>query len=201
MFGFLLILMLTACHRDWPMRPAFRGVELKPPLIKQPFTLQSTAGEPFPFHERTRGRVALLFFGYTHCPDICPVHMANIAAALEKLSHDERSRIDVVFVTTDPERDTPTQLRRWLDNFDRSFIGLRGDPLEINRIETSMQSANSVRTRAVSGDSTNYGVMHAAQVMAFTADDSMRVVYPFGTRQEDWAADLPRLLRYKGVDR
>lgn len=193
----LLVLLAAGCERAATAVRSYRGAELVPAMAKEPFTLTTTAGEPYVFAERTRGRLALLFFGYTHCPDVCPVHMTNIAAALEKLSVEDRARIDVIFVTTDPERDTPAQLRAWLDNFSPSFVGLIGERSEINRIEGLMHSATSVREPGVAGDTANYGVMHAAQIMAFTPDDSLRVLYPFGIRQEDWVDDLPKLLSYR----
>ena len=72
------------------------------------------------------GSITLLFFGYTYCPDECPMHMANIGAALKKLPPGIADQVKLVFVTTDPARDTPVELRRWLDNFDRHFVGLTG---------------------------------------------------------------------------
>ncbi|HEY7573705.1 MAG TPA: SCO family protein, partial [Thermoanaerobaculia bacterium] len=100
-----------------PEAGALRGTELDPSWPKPDFTLTDTEGGPFDFRARTDGFVTLLFFGYTHCPDVCPVHMANIAAVLADLDYADRARIRVVFVTTDPERDTPGRLREWLDRF------------------------------------------------------------------------------------
>ncbi len=105
---------------------AYRGALLSEPQEKVDFTLSDSEGRPFNFRERTDGFVTLLFFGYTHCPDVCPIHMANIAAVLDDLPFELRRQFRVVFVTTDPERDTAERLRGWLDNFDTSFIGLRG---------------------------------------------------------------------------
>src|SRR5436305_14289498 len=93
----------------------FRGGLVTPPLPKPKFILADTSGRPFDFSERTRGYVTLLFFGYTYCPDQCPMHMANLGAALKKLSPGIAGQVKLVFVTTDPDRDTPSVLRRWLD--------------------------------------------------------------------------------------
>lgn len=185
---------LTACTPSPPQaRGRYNGIELKPAKPKHDFTLVDTEGRPFAFREATDGRVTLLFFGYTACPDICPVHMANIAAVLERLTPGERGRVKVVFVSTDPERDTPERLRTWLAHFDSSFVGVRGPISDVNRIEQEFGLAASFNDAESPGDTT-YGVGHAGQVLAFTPDDSLRVMYPFGTRQQDWAKDLPRLI-------
>lgn len=162
-------------------------------MNKADFTLEDTEGRPYRFRQRTDGRLTLLFFGYTHCPDICPVHMANLGAVLSNFSPDLRRRIEVVFVTTDPERDTAARLRAWLDNYDERFVGLRGPLEEVNRIQHAFNLPHAVREElALPGG--GYLVGHSAQVLAFTPDDVGRVTYPFGTRQVDWAHDLPRLL-------
>src|SRR5713101_108846 len=102
----------------------YRGGLVTPPLPKPTFTLTDTSGAPFDFWLETQGYVTLLFFGYTHCPDECPLHMANIAASFHKMPTEVRDQVKVVFVTTDPTRDSATVLRAWLDHFDKRFIGL-----------------------------------------------------------------------------
>jgi len=177
------------------LRDPLRGTVLAPSWPKPDFTLIDTEGRPFEFRARTDGFVTLLFFGYTHCPDVCPVHMGNIAAVLRDLDYADRSRIRVVFVTTDPERDTLPTLRAWLDRFDPSFVGLRGTAEAVDEIQAALHLPAAVRQPSRPGPLPGaYAVGHAAQVIAFTADGRARVVYPFGTRQSDWAHDLPRLL-------
>ncbi len=190
-------LLLAACAAgDGGGSPAsdFRGVQLPEPRPKPDFTLRDTDGRPFRFREETKGYVTLLFFGYTNCPDVCPVHMANIAAVLRGFPFELRRQFKVVFVTTDPDRDTPERLREWLDGFDPSFIGLRGDEDEVNRIMIGLGMPGAVKSETSNG---NYLVGHSAQVIAFTRDDLAHFVYPFGTRQADWAHDLPKLARTK----
>src|SRR5262249_43299152 len=104
----------------------YRGGVITPPLAKPRFVLTDTSGAPFDFWERTQGFVTLLFFGYTYCRDQCPLHMANIGSALKTLPSGFADKVKLVFVTTDPARDTPAVLRHWLDRFDRRFIGLTG---------------------------------------------------------------------------
>jgi protein SCO1/2 len=165
---------------------------------KPDFTLTNTEGHPFRFAEETRGLVTLLYFGYTNCPDVCPAQLVNIAGALKRMSPSDQEKVRVVFVTTDPARDTPERLRGWLNNFDKRFVGLSGSIDRVNAIETRVGLPQSqVEHTAMSGGPhpMTYGVGHAAQVLAFTPDDSLRAEYPSGFTVDDWANDLPRLLK------
>jgi protein SCO1 len=174
---------------------AYRGAVLPHAIPRPDFTLTDTHGQPFDFRAKTDSTVTLLFFGYLNCPDVCPVHLTNIASVLRGMPYDVTRKVRVVFVTTDPERDTPEKLQKWLADFDPSFIGLRGTPEQVKAIEKSVGVAPAVAgARDSSG---NYEVGHAAQVIAFTPDDSAHVVYPFGTRQADWVHDLPLLAQVK----
>lgn len=177
-----------------------RGVELAEPIEVPAFTLDDTEGRPYAFREETAGQLTFLFFGYTSCPDICPVHMANLAAALGDLPYGERRRIEVVFVSTDPERDTPGRIREWLDRFDRDFVGLRGPLERVNEIQHALNLPPAVleeletRGDAATGGADDYLVGHASQILAITGDGRARVAYPGGIRQTDWRHDLPELL-------
>jgi cytochrome oxidase Cu insertion factor (SCO1/SenC/PrrC family)/copper(I)-binding protein len=172
----------------------FRGVITSPARDKPDFTLTDFNGAAFDFRKATAGKVTLLFFGYTHCPDVCPLHVANIAAVLQKLPFDAREAIRFVFVTTDPVRDTPARLKEWLGGFDPSFIGVRGSVDEVNRILYTLRMPPIQQSESPAG-SAEYDVGHAAQVLAFGIDGPSRLEYPFGIRQADWAHDLPKLAR------
>ena len=169
----------------------YRGILLPDAGPRPDFSLEDMHGEIYDFRAETEGKLALLFFGYTHCPDICPVHMASLAAVKRDLSVDQQRRMTVVFVTADPRRDTPERLREWLGNFDPEFVGLRGSEAVVDSIMTGLMLPAAIRDTAAGPD---YPVGHASQVIAFPAGDAERLVYPFGTRQADWRHDLPRLL-------
>ena len=173
-----------------------RGAVLDPPLGKPDFTLSDTEGQPWNFRTETDGKLTLLFFGYTNCPDVCPVHMGNLGTVIAKYPFETRDRIRVVFVTTDPARDTAERLKSWLGTFGGGIVGLRGDIAEVNRIQAELglppaQLPDSAEAGA------DYPVGHSARVLAFTPDNLGRVAYPFGTRQEDWVHDLPLLLKQR----
>lgn len=168
---------------------AWAGTQLSPDRPRPSFVLTGPDGQPYDFAARTKGRLTLLFFGYTSCPDICPIQMATLTGALRT---DPSVPATVVFVTTDPGRDTPEQLQRWLGSFDHPVTALTGTPEQLAAAQEASGLLPSV-TGAVRPDGT-YDVGHAAQVLAITPDDRIHVVYPFGVRREDWLADLKAML-------
>jgi protein SCO1/2 len=184
-------LVFTSCAPGSDAGAAdYRGRMLPVARAKPDFSLMDTSGQEFQFARETEGYVTLVFFGYTFCPDVCPIHMANIAAVLRDFPFELRQQFKVIFITTDPERDTPERMREWLDAFDRSFVGLRGTVEEVNEIATAMWLPPAVRVDVEGG---GYEVGHSANVVAFSKDNMAHVMYPFGTRQADWAHDLPKL--------
>ena len=192
--------LAVACSVEAPERTqaeerarstGYRGILLPDADARPDFILSDMNGETFDFRRDTEGKLALLFFGYTYCPDVCPVHMASIAAVKRDLSVEDQRGMRVVFVTADPRRDTPERLVSWLGNFDTDFVGLRGTEAEVDSIMLGLALPAAIRDTAAGPD---YAVGHASQVIAFPPGDGFRVIYPFGTRQADWKHDLPRLL-------
>ena len=191
-------LILAACGSKADQQAetdGYRAMVLTTPLEKPAFTLPDTSGSPFDFVKETEGYVTLLFFGYTSCPDICPGHMAILAGALKKLPEEISDRVKVVFVTADPDRDTPERVRTWLDNFDSSFIGL---------IPESQQAADDISRKALRsfwmpimnedlGDG-DYAVAHPAVIVAYTTDNLAHLFYPFGVKKEAWVHDLAKMV-------
>jgi protein SCO1/2 len=169
----------------------WRGIVLESPPPKPSFTLESTDGLPFDFRAETDGYATFLFFGYTSCPDVCPVHMASLAAVRRDLPAELQRSMKVVFVTTDPERDTPERIRTWLASFDPDFVGLTGSKQVVDSIQLSIGLPPSIYEEP--DENGFYIVGHASQVLAFSPDGSIRVIYPFGTRQSDWMHDIPKL--------
>jgi protein SCO1/2 len=169
----------------------YRGGLVTPPLPKPGFVLMDTSGAPFDFRQRTEGYVTLLFFGYTNCPDQCPMHMATLGAALKKLPQ-AADQVKLVFVTTDPARDSPAAVRRWLDLFDRRFIGLTGSERAIEAVERAAGVPPAIKTAPANGD---YGVAHANFLLAYTKDNFAHVIYPGGVSKGDWVHDLPLLIQ------
>jgi protein SCO1/2 len=170
---------------------SYLGGLVNPPLPKPRFTLTDTAGAPFDFWAKTQGYVTLLFFGYTRCPDECPLHMANVAMGLQTLPMEVRAQVKLVFVTTDPVRDEPHVLRVWLDRFDTRFIGLTGSDAAIEAAERAAGLPAARKTARAGGD---YAVGHANVVLTYSKDNLAHLMYPGGVTRQDWAHDLPRLV-------
>jgi protein SCO1/2 len=185
------------CHgkADAPLSVhGFVGTELAAPLPKPDASFTDTRGRSFRFDSATRDKVTLVFFGYTNCPDVCPVHLANLAAVLEKMPDSVASHVAVVFVTTDPARDSAAVIDHWVHGFSPEFIGLTASDSIINAAQTQLKLQTPVK--GATDASGKYPVAHAAPVIAFTRDGKGRVAYAPGTRQRDWAHDLPLLVAY-----
>jgi len=162
-----------------------------PAIPKPGFVLTDTEGNDFDLVADTEGSVTLLYLGYTNCPDVCPTHMLDIAKSLERLSPDVVAKIKVVFVSVDPKRDTLDVIRRWLDAFDPTFIGVTSDQETIDALQRSVGIIPA--TTEDLGDG-NYSVSHAAYVMAYTQDNLAHLIYPLGFERDAWVHDLEKLV-------
>jgi protein SCO1/2 len=167
----------------------FEGRELDPPLATPQFVLTGTDDEPFDFRKDATRPLTLLYFGYTGCPDVCPAHMAAISKALSELPDAQADEVQVLFVSVDPVNDTPQRLRDYLDNFDTDFVGLTGTAEEVN---AAMRSIGLAPTAIADAD--QFPPQHPSDVLAYTADQSAHVSYPFGTPPSAYAGDIPQLL-------
>ena len=181
----------AAARAPAPARAQLHGLVPQPLPHKPRFTLADTAGRPFSFAARTRGKLTYLYFGYTHCPNACPTTMANLAAAIQRQPVDVRRRVEVVFVTVDPRRDTERVLRAWLNHFNHAFVGLTGTPNQIAAVERQA-GVPLAPSEKVTGK--NYSVAHSSLVLPFSPDGRAHVVYTLGFHTADYAHDMPLLL-------
>jgi protein SCO1/2 len=170
-----------------------QGVTIDNPTEKGSFVLTDTEGESYDFAAETEGKLTLLYFGYLQCPDICPVHLAQIAEVLGQDAELAR-KTEVVFVSVDPARDKPEAIREFLDRFDTSFVGLTGTPDELK----VAQEAVGVPPARIFGEGDEYTVDHAGWVIAYAPDGHSYSIYPFGTRQSEWNNDLQVLAKRGG---
>ncbi|THA71828.1 SCO family protein [Streptomyces sp. A0958] len=167
-------------------------------VLDQPFTkpnlvLTDTHGKKYDLREKTKGKPTLIYFGYTNCPDVCPLIMSNIAIAKKSLSEADRDKLQVIFITTDPERDTPASLGTWLKMQDPSFIGLTGDFPTIQagarQIGIGMDAPKKEKDGTVVS-------MHGSQVIAFSPKtDQGYVLYSEDTTPDDYTKDLPKIVK------
>jgi protein SCO1/2 len=172
------------------------GTVLDHPFPKPDLTLTDTHGEQFDLRKETDGHPTLLYFGYTNCPDTCPLVMSNISIAKSKLPEAEQKKLRVVFVTTDPERDTPKALGSWLRAQDPSFIGLTGDIKKVEKAAKSVGVSVAPTHKDKNGDIV---ATHGVQVLAFSPkDDKAHVIYLEG----EWTVpvltkELPKIVEGK----
>jgi protein SCO1 len=198
----LLALLLAACDPASSTSIAAQGLERQPdgwrglPLEVDrqlpDVTLLDVEDTPVELDEAFRGTPTLLFFGYTSCPDICPVHLAAIASAMDAsgTSYDD---LDVVFVSVDPERDTPQRIEEYLANFSTRMVGLHEDLDVVGEALAALDLPGPiVEGPDPRGDGDLIG--HPAQVIGFDAAGEARRVWPFGARRSDWVADMPRIV-------
>lgn len=170
-------------------RPRFEGVAIDPPRAMPAVTFTRLDGSTYTLGP-AEGRPLVVFFGYTHCPDVCPTTLADWKRAKAKLG-DEASRVRWVFVTVDPERDSVPVADRYARQYDSSFVGLSGDaPTTAKVMEAFGVAAAREEGTATSG----YLVSHSSQVFLLDGAGKLVALYPFGTRWEALAADLARLL-------
>lgn len=170
----------------------YHGALVTPPIEKSDAVLTDATGQPFDLQKETEGYLTLLYVGYTHCPDVCPTHLSDIATTLEGMSPELAEKVKMVFVTADPDRDTPEVLGKYLALFNPEFVGLTGSQQEIDGFQRELGLEPAQKQDLGDG---NYSVSHAAFVMAFTTDNVAHIVYPFGVTHEDWANDLPLLAK------
>lgn len=188
------ILAAAACAPREPVsREAFSGTPLDGHITLPAHVLPDMHGAPYDLVDEADGRLTLLFIGYTYCPDICPVHLANLGAVLRDFPLEVAPDVRTVFVTADPVRDTPERLREWLGALHPSFVGLRGTRDEVNALERALELPLSVVDPGTGPET--YFVGHAGQVLVFDREGRARMAYPWGIRQRDWQRDLPRLVR------
>ncbi|GGT83912.1 SCO family protein [Streptomyces coeruleorubidus] len=197
-------LTLTACgsgnDSDKPVAVVSEqaGTEKAATVLDKPFekpdlVLTDTQGKKYDLRKETEGKPTLIYFGYTHCPDVCPSTMSNIAVAKKQLPKAEQDELRVVFVTTDPDRDKPAELGKWLKGIDPQFIGLTGDFPTIQA---------GARTLGISIDAPrkdkNGKVIseHGTQVIAFSPKtDGGYVLYGEDATVDDYTKDLPELAK------
>ncbi|MFI1091817.1 SCO family protein [Streptomyces sp. NPDC020917] len=169
------------------------GTLLDTPFTKPDLDLTDNHGKPFDLVKQTAGHPTLLFFGYTHCPDVCPTTMSDIALAKSRLPAADQAKLRVVFVSSDPERDTPARLNAWLGAMDKSFIGLTG---KFSVIQAAARSVGVGIEAPVKEKDGSISVTHGAEVLAFwPKDDKGHVLYMSGTTAEQYQHDLPKLIR------
>jgi protein SCO1/2 len=168
------------------------GITPATAVPKPVLDLTGTDGRPFDLRTETAGLVTLVYFGYTHCPDVCPATMADLAQALGELDPAVRARIRVVFVSTDPARDTPPVLAAWLHHFDPGF-GFYGLTGPFGQVRAQARALGVDAAPPGTGLDAAPAAQQDADVLAFGRDGRLALRYPPGTQITAYIHDLPIL--------
>ena len=181
------------------------GARVDPPHLLPDFTLTSQTGDPISL-SALRGRAAMLFFGYTHCPDECPTTMANFKRVKQILG-DQADQVSFVFISVDGKRDTPAQLTQFLAQFDPDFIGMTGDEATLRRIGSAyglVFAQDSITAPAASDDQAdgqdqaldqqNYFVQHTSPAFLVDRAGYLRMVFFYGTEPDTLADGIRQVL-------
>ncbi len=169
--------------------PNFHGMVMQSPDTLNDFTLTGADGEVS--LSDFRGKVTLLYFGYTFCPDVCPATMVELKKAMEELGSDGED-VQIVMVSVDPLRDTPEKLKEYVAHFHPSFIGLTGTDEEIAAVAIPL---GIFYEKHEGSAKSGYLIDHTATVAVVDKDGYLRLIYPFDTAGEDIAKDLRYLAR------
>jgi protein SCO1/2 len=190
----LLALALLALAATWvagafPRPYTFHGTQFEPVRPVADFTLTNQDGQPVRLSDY-RGKLVVLFFGYTHCPDVCPTTLARLNQVMRALG-DEAKAVQVLFVSVDPERDTPAVLKRFLSHFNPTFVGLTGQAEAVAAVNTVF--GVYVNQEEV-GSAAGYLVTHTARLYVIDRQGRLVLTYPADAQVEDIVADLKHLL-------
>ncbi|MFW6206087.1 MAG: SCO family protein [Gemmatimonadota bacterium] len=166
----------------------YHGTYLSPPMPAAEFTLHADDG-PVSLSD-FRGRAVALFFGYTSCPDVCPTTLLRLSNAMEVLG-EKRDEVQVVFISVDPERDTPERASRYAEAVDPGFVGLSGSPEEIADVAAQY---GIYYAKAEGSDATGYLVDHSATITVLNENGQVVLLWSPDLTAEEMALDLEALL-------
>ena len=162
-----------------------------PPRMAPDFTARGSDGKELKLSQY-RGKLVLLEFGYTSCVDVCPVSLAMLADARRQLGA-QAAQLQVIYVTVDPERDTPERMKNYLRAFDPTFIGATGTPQQMERVRR--EYGITATKKMIEGSKTDYVVGHSSYLYFVDRKGNLRALLPFGRTAADVVHDATLLLK------
>lgn len=184
--------LLAACGREGAPKAAFKGVDITGADYAQQLNLPDADGRPRQLSE-FKGKVTVVFFGYAQCPDVCPTTLAELAQVKQALGADG-ARVQGIFVTVDPERDTPEVLKAYVANFGADFVALRGTP---EQTAAAAKSFKVFYAKVPGKTDSSYTVDHTAGSYVFDTAGRVRLFTRYGSGAEALTHDLKLLLAEK----
>lgn len=191
-FAFLLVTaaaLLAGCERPASSAAGFEAIDITGADYGREVSLPDISGRPRTLAD-FKGQAVVVFFGFTHCPDVCPTTMVELAAVKDKLGEDGE-RLQALFVTVDPERDTPELLKAYMASFDPDFIALRGT---VEQTQSLVKSFKAYSQKVPGKEPGSYSVDHTAGAYVFDPQGRLRLFVRYGQPVDAWVADLKRLL-------
>lgn len=168
----------------------FKGGEISPAAIAPPLDLTDQHGNPFTLSQ-AKGKVMLVYFGYTICPDLCPTTLNDFAIVKDEIG-ESADQVDFMLVTFDPERDTQERMQEYLGFFDPDFVGLRGDDAQTQQF--LQDYGVTIKRVEYPNSSTGYLIDHTALVYVIDNQGRLRLTYPYGTDPLMMAEDVRHLV-------
>jgi len=186
-----VVVMLGLAVGVYFFRPhTFHGTVIQSPEPSFDFKLKGIDGDVS--LSDYRGKLVLIYFGYTFCPDICPATLANVGQALRNLGENKASDVQTIMVSLDPERDTPEKLAGYVTHFHPSFIGITGTEQDIAQVTSLYGIFYQVQPGS---DATGYLIDHTATLLVIDREGYLKLVFPFGVTVDEIADDLEYMLR------
>lgn len=167
----------------------FHGTVIQSPETSYDFTLKNVNGDIS--LSDYRGKLVLVYFGYTFCPDICPATLANVGQALKQIG-SRSDEVQTIMISLDPQRDTPEKLAEYVKHFHPSFLGVTGTKEEVDRVASLYGIFYQVNQGS---EATDYLIDHTATLLVIDREGYLKLVFPFGVTSEEIADDLKYMLR------
>jgi len=186
----LVVGLLLAGWQVFAGSYTFQGSLIDPPVPATDFELIDQNGADFRLSDQV-GKVVLIFFGYTNCPDLCPITLTDFKRIKAELG-DQAEDIRFIFITVDPERDTLERLQNYLPSYDPAFIGLTG---ERSKLEATWKSFGVYQARQEVGSAAGYLVDHTSRIYVIDKQGNWRLTYPFEMNRKAIIDDLRHLLK------
>lgn len=197
-FIFLFLFILTACQHSSNITPTpekstltFHGTDIHKEKIGGDFTLTNADGNPFSLNH-LKGKVVILTFGFSHCPDVCPTELITYNDVYKQLGAQAKD-IAIVFISLDPERDTPALIGRYVAQFNPQFIGLTATPTQ--NLDIIKQQYHIISAKTEVRSPTSYNIDHSSGTYLIDKKGNARVFEPYGTTATDIAHDVEILLQ------
>lgn len=187
-FAFASVALSIALAARAADAPSLKAGVFSPARQAPQFSLQGSNGRELSLHDH-RGKIVVLGFGYTSCPNVCPTTLATLATAIRKLGPNAAA-VQVVYLTVDPERDVPQRMSEYLGHFHPSFVGGTGSAEQLSSVRKDYGILAEKQ-----GSGSSYGVAHSSYTYLIDREGNLRAMMPYGRSADDYVHDLEILLK------